>query len=159
MQLTVNGQTVTVRDEPDQMLLWAIRGDLNLTGTKFGCGGGYCGSCTVHIDGVATRSCITPVRDVVGKQIRTVEDLAQPAADGALLLHPIQQAFIEEQVPQCSWCMSGQMMTALAFLQQTPNPSDAQVVEAMGNNYCRCGCYVRIKRAVLRAADLLEGAA
>ena len=152
IKLTVNGNQVEVKDRPGQMLLWAIRGDLDMIGTKFGCGGGYCGACTVHVDGVATRSCITPLQDVAGKDIRTIEDLATVNADGTETLHPVQQAFLDEQVPQCSWCMSGQMMTALAFLEENSAPNDDEIVEAMGNNYCRCGCYVRIKAAVARAA-------
>ena len=154
MQLEVNGKMVDVPERDGQMLLWSIRGDLGLTGTKFGCGGGYCGSCTVHVDGVATRSCITPLKDVAGKSIRTIEDLA----DGEKL-HPVQEAFINHQVPQCSWCMSGQMMTAAAFLETNSSPSDEEIVTAMGENYCRCGCYVRIKSAVAEAANLMGGTA
>lgn len=153
MNLSINGQTYTVSDAPDRLLLWVLRDELGLTGTKFGCGAGYCGSCAVHLDGVATRACLLPLRAVGGRAIRTIEGLAQPQPDGALALHPIQQAWLDEQVPQCGWCQSGQMMTAAAFLSSTPSPTADQVDEAMSGNYCRCGCYSRIKRAVLRAAQ------
>lgn len=158
MQLIVNGETMDVTAEANTPLLWVIRNDLNMTGTKFGCGGGYCGSCTVIVDGVATRSCVTLLQDVADKEIRTIEGLA--AADGTL--HPVQQAFLDHQVPQCAWCMSGQMMTATAFLEAADNPasvSDNDIVEAMGSNYCRCGCYVRIKAAVKEAAQTIGGVA
>ncbi len=155
MQLSINGKLVDVSSSPSSLLLWVLRDELGLTGTKFGCGAGICGSCTVNVDGEATRSCITTLAAVEGKEIRTVEGLAAETADGELVLHPVQQAFIEEQVPQCSWCMSGQMMTALAFLQKSPNPTEEEIITAMGENYCRCGCYVRIKTAVSRAADLM----
>jgi isoquinoline 1-oxidoreductase alpha subunit len=152
MQLQINGESLEVNAGPDTMLLWAIRDELGMTGTKYGCGAGFCGSCTVHVDGVATRSCVTPLQLVEGKSIRTIEGLATMGIDGEETLHPVQQAFIAEQVPQCGWCMSGQVMTAVAFLDQNPSPSDDEVVEAMGNNLCRCGCYVRILRAVQSAA-------
>jgi isoquinoline 1-oxidoreductase alpha subunit len=151
MQLLINGQEYEIDIPENENLVWVIRDGLGLIGTKFGCGMGICGSCTVHVDGVAMRSCITPAASVEGKAITTIEGLATEAG-----LHPIQQAFLDEQVPQCSWCMSGQMMTAAAFLEQNPNPSEEDIVNAMSNNYCRCGCYVRIKAAVARAA---EGAA
>ncbi len=155
MELTVNGETLEIAADPSTPLLWVIRNELNLTGTKFGCGGGYCGSCTVQVDGEARRSCITPVSDVAGATVRTIEDLAD--AEG--VLHPIQQAFIDNQVPQCAWCMSGQMMTALSFLENAAAPTDDDIVTAMGENYCRCGCYVRIKAAVRDAAAVMGGAA
>ncbi|MCA9971819.1 MAG: (2Fe-2S)-binding protein [Anaerolineales bacterium] len=154
MQLTINGRPYDVADDSGQTLLWVLRDELGLTGTKFGCGAGICGACTVQVDGEAVRSCITTVGAVAGKAIRTVEDLAVETADGPRL-HPVQQAFIEQQVPQCSWCMSGQMMTALAFLEKNPAPAEAEIVTAMGENYCRCGCYGRIKTAVSRAAELM----
>ncbi len=154
MDLIINDKTFQVADDSADLLLWYLRDELGMTGTKFGCGAGICGSCTVHVDGVATRSCITPVQVVAGKQIRTIEGLA----DGETF-HPVQQAFIDNQVPQCGWCMSGQIMTASAFLAATPNPSEEQVVEAMGQNYCRCGCYVRIKAAVTQAAGELAARA
>lgn len=152
MKLDINGTTQDVAAGPGELLLWVLRDELGLIGTRFGCGAGICGACTVHVDGVATRSCMTPLALVEGKQIRTVEGLATAQADGSLLLHPLQQAFIDEQVPQCGWCMSGQLMTAAAFLAGRPTPNDDEIVEAMGSNYCRCGCYTRIKRAVAKAA-------
>lgn len=153
MQVTINGETHEVADNPNVPLLWALRDELGLTGTKFGCGIGICGACTVHIDGVATRACITPLAAAEGRDIRTIEGLANVEVDGTITLHPVQQAFIDEQVPQCGWCMSGQIMTAAAFLAGNPNPTDEDITNAMGNNYCRCGCYVRIKRAVAGAAE------
>ncbi len=152
MQLWINGAATEVGDDPGALLLWVLRDELGLTGTKVGCAAGLCGACTVHVDGVATRACSTPLEAVAGKQIRTIEGLATRTDDGAESLHPLQQAFIDEQVPQCGWCMSGQIMTAAAFLAQTPTPSHEQIVEAMSGNICRCGCYVRILRAVKSAA-------
>jgi isoquinoline 1-oxidoreductase alpha subunit len=154
--LNINGNAVDVSGENSRFLLYVLRDELGMTGTKFGCGGGFCGACTVQVDGIATRSCITPVNTVVGKSIRTIEDLAVETPDGMIMLHPVQQAFIDEQVPQCSWCMSGQMMTALSFLEENSKPTDEEIVQAMGDNYCRCGCYVRIKSAVRRASELME---
>ena len=153
MELKINNASVEVTALQDEPLLWVLRDELGLTGTKFGCGIGICGSCTVHVDGVATRSCITPISSVVDKAITTIEGLSTTDENGEEVLHPVQQAFIDEQVPQCSWCMSGQMMTASAFLQQNPSPSEEEIVDAMSNNYCRCGCYVRIKAAVARVAQ------
>lgn len=152
MQLNINGAPVEVAGEAGDLLLWVLRDELGLIGTRFGCGAGICGACTVHVDGLATRACITPLGAVAGKQVRTVEGLAEVQADGAPALHPLQQAFIAEQVPQCGWCMSGQMMTAAAFLEQNPTPSEDEIIEALSNNYCRCGCYARIKAAVASAA-------
>jgi isoquinoline 1-oxidoreductase subunit alpha len=149
MQLTINGQSYQVEAPEDEMLLWVLRDDLGLTGTKFGCGVGICGSCTVHINGTPTRSCVTPVAVAANQQLTTIEGLVKGER-----LHPVQQAFLEQQVPQCAWCMSGQMMTAAGFIAQTPNPSEADIDAAMNNNYCRCGCYARIRTAVLRAAEL-----
>ena len=156
MELNVNGETFQSESDADEMLLWVLRDELGLTGTKFGCGIGICGSCTVHVDGNAMRSCVTPLAAAEGKKVRTVEGLAELNAQGEETLHPVQTAFIEAQVPQCAWCMNGQMMTALAFLQTNPDPSEAEIMQAMGNNYCRCGCYVRIKTAVKRTAYLLR---
>lgn len=147
MELNVNGSLHQVADEPDRPLLWVLRDELGLTGTKFGCGIGLCGSCEVHVDGQITRSCITMLSTVQGKEIRTIEGLA---ADGNL--HPVQQAFIDEQVPQCGWCMSGQIMRAAAFLEDNPSPTDDEIASVMNSNYCRCGTYGRIRRAVSRAA-------
>ena len=152
MELRINGQTYEV-DEAYQSgnLLWVLRDNLGLMGTRFGCGAGFCGSCTVHVDGVVTRACMTAVQTVVGTEIRTIEGLASPEGE----LHPVQQAFIDKQVPQCAWCMSGQIMQAVAFLEETSNPTEEEIVEAMKENYCRCGCYVRIKDAVSTAADVM----
>lgn len=147
MEIVVNGSTYQVADEPDRPLLWVLRDELGLTGTKFGCGVGLCGSCEVHLDGVVARSCITMLSAVQGKAIRTIEGLA-----GDNALHPVQQAFLDEQVPQCGWCMSGQIMRAAAFLEENPNPTEDEIASAMNANYCRCGAYGRIKRAVGRAA-------
>lgn len=152
MQLNINGSPVEVSAGPGELLLWVLRDELGMIGTRFGCGAGICGACTVHVDGAATRSCITPLAMVEGKQIRTIEGMATAAEDGTLVLHPLQQAFIDVQVPQCAWCMSGQIMTAAAFLAQNPSPSEDEIVAAMGNNYCRCGCYARIKKAIQTAA-------
>lgn len=155
MQLTINEQPYEVAAEADSFLLWVLRDELGLTGSKVGCAVGICGACTVHVDGVALRACVTPLAAIEGRAIRTIEGLATTTVDGTLTLHPVQQAFIDEQVPQCGWCMSGQIMTAAAFLQQNPNPSEEEIITAMGANYCRCGCYVRIKRAVVAAAQLM----
>ena len=154
MKLTINGKEYEVPDSPNRVLLWTLRDELGLIGTKFGCGVGICGSCTVNINGKAVRSCITPLNEVDG-EIRTVEGLANQLEDGTIELHPVQQAFIDNQVPQCSWCMSGQMMTAVSFLGENSAPSEDEIVEAMSNNYCRCGCYHRIKTAVADAATLI----
>lgn len=150
MEIMVNGRTYEVADEPDRPLLWVLRDELGLTGTKFGCGVGLCGSCEVHLDGKATRSCITSLSAVKDKAIRTIEGLASGDA-----LHPVQQAFLAEQVHQCGWCMSGQMMRAAALLEQDPNPTEEEVITTMSANYCRCGAYGRIKRAVVRAVDMM----
>jgi isoquinoline 1-oxidoreductase alpha subunit len=158
MKLIVNGEEKTVNSSPSWPLLWVLRDEIELTGTKFGCGVGICGACTVHVDGQAVRSCITPLSAVEGKEIRTIEGLAQVDAAGSTLLHAVQQAFIDQQVPQCGWCMSGQIMTAAAFLVENPSPSSAEIVEAMGQNYCRCGCYTRIFSAVEKAAEELNDA-
>lgn len=147
MKLQINGQERDVTASADEPLLWVLRDELGMVGTRFGCGAGICGACTVHIDGQAIRSCVTPVSQAEGKAIRTIEGLANGET-----LHPMQQAFIEEQVPQCGWCMSGQIMTATAFVENNPAASEDEIVSAMSNNYCRCGCYVRIRRAVLKAA-------
>jgi isoquinoline 1-oxidoreductase alpha subunit len=147
MQLDINGELREVTGPTDEPLLWVLRDELGLVGTRFGCGAGICGACTVHVDGEATRACVTAVGEVEGKAIRTIEGLAQGDT-----LHPMQVAFIEEQVPQCGWCMSGQIMTATAFVENNPTASDDDIVAAMSGNYCRCGCYVRIKRAVVSAA-------
>lgn len=146
MRLNVNGKEHTVQVPPDTPLLWVIRENLGLTGTKFGCGESLCGACTVHLDGEAIRSCVTPVSDAVGRQVTTIEGLS---SDGH---HPVQTAWIEEEVPQCGYCHSGQIMAAAALLAQHPKPTDAQIDEAMSGNLCRCGTYQRIRLAIHRAA-------
>ena len=148
--LTVNGKVRSVDTEPDTPLLWVLRDELDLTGTKFGCGVAQCGACTVHMDGVAWRSCQVPVSTAVGKQIVTIEGLSKTAS------HPVQQAWLAEDVPQCGYCQSGQIMAAVAFLDKHPNPTDAEIDKGM-NNICRCGTYPRIKKAVHRAAALMAG--
>ena len=146
INFTLNGKTQTVDVSPDMPLLWVLRDTLNMTGTKFGCGMALCGACTVHINGEATRSCITPVSSVSGKKVTTIEGIS---ADGS---HPVQQAWIAEDVPQCGYCQSGQIMSATALLKRTPKPTDAQIDEAMSGNICRCGTYQRIRKAIHRAA-------
>ena len=148
MKINVNGKDYEVADKPDRPLLWVLRDELGLTGTKYSCGEGICGCCDVHVNRVATRSCITMISQTKGKSVRTIEGLA--ASDGTL--HPVQQAFLDEQVPQCGWCMSGQIMRAAAFLEANPHPTDEAVVSEMSNNYCRCGTHGRIKRAVIKAS-------
>ena len=154
MQLTINQQSYQVADSPDRLLLWVLRDELGLTGTKFGCGIGLCGSCTVHLDGIPTRACVTMLSTAQAKEVLTIEGLAQIAASGEKELHPVQQAFLDLQVPQCSWCMSGQMMTAVALLEQNPNPTPDDIRQGMNSIYCRCGTYTRIRKAVARAAEL-----
>jgi isoquinoline 1-oxidoreductase alpha subunit len=153
MQLMINGRTYEVDDSPDRLLLWVLRDELGLTGTKFGCGIGICGSCTVHLDGSPTRACISMLSSVNGKEIRTIEGLAEVNTNNETILHPVQQAFLDEQAPQCSWCMSGQMMTAVALLEQNPDPNYEEIRQAMNSVYCRCGAYYRIRKAVERAAE------
>ena len=151
IEITVNGIGHTLEVNPDTPLLWVLRDTLGVTGTKYSCGIGECGSCTVHVDGQATRSCITPVSAVVGKQITTIEGLSP---DGS---HPLQRAWITEQVPQCGYCQSGQIMTAAALLKQNPNPSDDEISQVMSGVLCRCGTYPRILKAIRRA--VAEGSA
>jgi isoquinoline 1-oxidoreductase alpha subunit len=150
----LNRTRTTVNSSPEEPLLWVLRDALGLTGTKFGCGAGFCGSCTVHVDGVATRSCITPLGSVAGRAVTTIEGLAEGDR-----LHPVQQAFLDLQVPQCAWCMSGQMMTAAALLANNPAASVEEQIAGMNANYCRCGCYARIRAAVAQAADAMRGQA
>jgi isoquinoline 1-oxidoreductase alpha subunit len=157
MELFINKQAYQVEDAPDRPLLWVLRDELGLTGTKFGCGVGICGSCTVHIDGEAKRSCLILVSSVAGKQIRTLEGLADINLDGSIQLHPVQEAFIELQVHQCGYCMSGQMMQAAALIDENPNPSAAEIITAMDKNLCRCGTYPRIRQAVALAAEIARG--
>ena len=146
MVFEVNGKRVDVDVSADMPLLWVLRDALGLTGTKFGCGLGQCGACTVHIDGAAARSCTTAASAAAGKKITTIEGLSAGSA------HPLQQAWVEEQVPQCGYCQSGQIMSAAALLARTPRPTDAQIDTAMAGNICRCGTYQRIRRAIHRAA-------
>jgi aerobic-type carbon monoxide dehydrogenase small subunit (CoxS/CutS family) len=143
IQANVNGKAVQFEAEPDTPLLWALREELKLTGTKFGCGISACGACSVHVNGEITRSCSVPVSEIAGKSITTIEGVANP--DGTL--HKVQQAWIDAQVPQCGYCQSGQIMAALALLKMTGNPSDDQIDEAM-TNICRCGTYPRIRAAI-----------
>jgi aerobic-type carbon monoxide dehydrogenase small subunit (CoxS/CutS family) len=147
----VNGQTRTVDVDEQTPLLWVLRDTLNLTGTKYGCGIAQCGACTVHIDGEPARSCSFPVAGLAGKKVTTIENLSPDRS------HPVQQAWIAEQVPQCGYCQSGQIMTAVAFLKKNPHPTPAQVDDAMSNNICRCGTAPRLRKAVLRAAELMSG--
>lgn len=144
--LTVNGKAVSLEAEPDTPLLWALREELGLTGTKFGCGIAACGACSVHVDGEVTRSCSVALGDVAGKAVTTIEGLK--GADGTL--HKVQQAWIEAQVPQCGYCQSGQIMAAVALIRETGRPSPDQVDAAM-TNLCRCGTYPRIREAILAA--------
>ncbi len=154
MDLEINGQLYQVTKLPDRPLLWVLRDELGLIGTKYGCGIAICGVCTIHVDGVPTRSCVLPISGLEGRRIRTIEGLATKGTDGEIKLHPVQQAFLEIQVPQCSWCMSGQMMTAAAVLEENPSPSEEEIKRALNNNYCRCGCYFRVRQAVARAAEI-----
>ena len=144
---TINGRAVDVPAEPDTPLLWVIREHLKLTGTKFGCGIAQCGACTVHVDGEPMRSCQTPLQDVAGKTVTTIEGLSPDAS------HPLQKAWIAEQVPQCGYCQSGQIMQAAALLKSNPQPSRQQIIEHMDGNICRCGTYGRIISAIERAAQ------
>ncbi len=147
-QLKVNGQTRAIEAPEDMPLLWALRDGLELKGTKFGCGIAQCGSCTVLIDGVARRSCVTPVSSIGKKAITTIEGLSPDAT------HPLQKAWEELDVPQCGYCQAGQIMSAAALLSKTPNPTDADIDTAMGGVLCRCATYLRIRRAIHRAAEL-----
>ena len=146
-EVTINGVVRRLAADPDMPLLWAIREELGLTGTKFGCGIAQCGACTVHLDGAAVRSCTTPLRAAAGRSVTTIEGLS--TSDG---LHRIQQAWVDEQVPQCGYCQSGQIMAAAALLAAAPAPTDADIDSAMRGNICRCGTYARIRRAIKRAS-------
>ena len=145
-RLTINGRRQTVTAEADTPLLWVLRDALGMTGTKFGCGMALCGACTVHVDGAATRSCSLPVSAADGKRVTTIEGLS---ADGS---HPVQRAWIEEDVAQCGYCQVGQIMTAAALLREHPRPTDEQIDAAMAGNICRCGTYQRVRSAIHRAA-------
>ncbi|MGC1523812.1 MAG: (2Fe-2S)-binding protein, partial [Steroidobacteraceae bacterium] len=148
--ITVNNRLITVDAEPDTPLLWALRDHLGMTGTKFGCGMALCGACTVHVDGAATRSCVLPLSAVAGKSITTIEGLSVDSS------HPVQRAWLEIDVPQCGYCQSGQIMSAAALLKANPTPNDADIDAAMSGNICRCGTYPRIRKAIHRAAELLQ---
>lgn len=148
ISLVVNGEKRSLDVDSDTPLLWVLRDELNLKGTKFGCGAGLCGACTVHVDGTPTRACQTPVEAVNGQQITTIEGLSKNGE-----LHPLQQAWVEHGVPQCGYCQSGQIMTAAHLLEQNPSPSEDDIVNAMAGNLCRCGTYHRIVEAVKSASS------
>ena len=148
IEFTLNGKAQRVNVAPNMPLLWFLRDTLGMTGTKFGCGMALCGACTVHINGEAVRSCVTPVSSVAGKQVVTIEGLSEDRS------HPVQRAWIELDVPQCGYCQSGQIMSAAALLAKNPHPSDAEIDDAMRGNICRCGTYHRIRLAIQRAARL-----
>ena len=147
--LTINGKAQRYDGDPEMPLLWVLRDELNLKGTKFGCGMGLCGSCTIHVDGEPVRSCVMSASDAAGKKITTIEGIS---SDGG---HPVQVAWTALDVPQCGYCQAGQIMTACALLAKTPNPTDAQIDSAMEGNLCRCGTYLRIRAAVHQAAQLI----
>ena len=149
VKLVVNGREVEAYVDDDKPLLWVLRDDLGLTGTKFGCGIAQCGACTVHVDGDARRSCVMPVAEMAGRKITTIEAL------GAAGLHAVQEAWRAENVPQCGYCQAGQIMSTVALLEANPTPSDADIDSALSANLCRCGTYPRIRRAVHRAAAAL----
>ena len=146
LKLNINGRVRTVEVEPEMPLLWVLRGELNMEGTKYGCGVGLCGACTVHVNGEATRSCATPVSEVVGKKIVTIEGLSEKG------LHPVQKAWIEHEVPQCGYCQSGMMMSTAALLAKNPKPTDADI-DAGITNLCRCGSYARVRKAIHSLAE------
>jgi len=144
----LNGKPTTVEADADKPLLWVLREDLGLTGTKYGCGMAICGCCTVHLDGDAIRSCVTPISRVQGKKVTTIEGLSND------LSHPVQRAWMQIQVPQCGYCQPGQMMSAACLLAQNPKPTDTDIAEAMSGNLCRCGTYQRVRKAIHVAASL-----
>ena len=152
ISFNLNGSTVSVQSEADTPLLWVIRDEVGLTGTKFGCGAALCGACTVHLNGTPIRACQTPVSAVAGKKVSTVESLSDDNS------HPLQKAWIKHQVPQCGYCQSGQLMSAAALLSKNKNPSDADIDNAMSGNLCRCGTYNRIRAAIKDAAAELRRA-
>src|SRR5436190_15491585 len=151
--LSVNAKRVMVDVDPSTPLLWVLRDNLGLTGTKYGCGMAQCGACTVHIDGQAVRSCVAPVSRAASKQVTTIEGLSPD------LTHPLQRAWIEQDVPQCGYCQSGQIMSAAVLLREKPNPTDEDIDQALTGNICRCGTYPRIRRAVHRAAEMMKAGA
>lgn len=152
ISFNLNGTTVSVQAEPDTPLLWVIRDEVGLTGTKFGCGAALCGACTVHLNGSPIRSCQTPVSAVSGKKVATVESLSSDNS------HPLQKAWVKHQVPQCGYCQSGQLMSATALLAKNKNPSDSDIDNAMSGNLCRCGTYNRIRAAIKDAAAEMRNA-
>jgi isoquinoline 1-oxidoreductase alpha subunit len=152
IKLTLNGKPIELDADPTMPLLYAIRDIAQLTGTKFGCGLGLCGACTIHLNGTAIRSCVTPLSVAEGKSITTIEGLSENNE-----LHPVQEAWIANKVPQCGYCQSGQMMNAASFLKTNSSPSDAEIETAMQGNICRCGTYPRIKKAIKQAAIKIEG--
>ncbi|MEK9656284.1 MAG: (2Fe-2S)-binding protein [Halieaceae bacterium] len=147
IRLTLNGQPVQIDVDPETPLLWVVRDHFKLKGSKFGCGAGLCGACTMHVDGSAMKTCITPVGAIAGKAVTTIEGLGTPENP-----HPLQAAWHEHAVPQCGYCQSGQIMAAAALLETNPNPSSGDIDAAMSGNICRCGCYPRIKRAIQSAS-------
>ncbi len=149
ISFSVNKRRVNVDVDPSTPLLWVLRENLELTGTKYGCGMAQCGACTVHIDGQAVRSCVAPVTRAAGKEVTTIEGLSPD------LSHPLQRAWLEIDVPQCGYCQSGQIMSAAVLLKEIPNPTDEDIDEALTGNICRCGTYPRIRRAVHRAAEMM----
>ena len=151
MKITINGIDQELDIAPEVPLLWALRDHLQLTGTKFGCGKGLCGACTVHLNGAPVRSCQTPVSAAAGNEVLTIEGLSSD------VLHPVQAAWKEHNVPQCGYCQSGQIMSAVALLERTPSPSDAEIDSAMSGNICRCGTYTRIRMAIRQASDKAGG--
>ncbi len=154
IQLEVNGRDYEIKDiAPDTPLLWAIRDHVGLVGTKFGCGGGFCGACTVHLDGNPVRSCSVLATSAVGKKVTTIEGIAVDDT----VLHPLQEAWIEHDVPQCGYCQAGQIMSAAALLSKNSNPSDSDIDDAMSGNLCRCATYIRIRRAIRTAAAKISG--
>jgi len=153
INLRVNGKSVSVKSPADTPLLWVLRDELDLVGTKFGCGAAQCGACTVHLNGSAVRSCVTPISAVAGARVTTIEGLS---TDGS---HPVQRAWEETDVAQCGYCQAGQIMSAVALLAKTPNPTDAQIDAAMTGNLCRCATYLRIRQAIHRAATTKPSAA
>ena len=152
MRLKVNGKDYEVKSEPDTPLLWVLRDELELTGTKFGCGMAQCGACTVHLNGNAIRSCVTPVKTVGDQEVVTIEGLSPQSA------HPVQSAWLEIDVPQCGYCQPGQIMQAAALLTHNPAPTDKDIDTAMSGNLCRCGTYQRVREAIHKAAALVKGA-
>ena len=158
ISLTVNGEAVRIDAPEDTRLLWILRDVLNLTGTKFGCGIAQCGACTVHVNGRSRRSCVARLGELQGAKVTTIEGLAASAGTGNAL-HPVQQAWIEAQAPQCGYCQSGQIMQAVALLAERPNPTDAEIEASMAGNLCRCMAYIRIRNAIKLAAKHRTGGA